>query len=150
VTLYDLGFYVLDAIVMVMLVRMKAASRRIELPTRLGPRWVIPCVFWGIALVGLFNYSGVFRIVQTVLLAGMGILYWGLNSGLSPEGIVIIGRLYPYKKLKSIRILDKEHRVEFSKGAGPAFIDFAPDQMKEVHHYLSKHAGLPLKNVRTR
>ena len=144
----DLLFYVLDAIVMATLFKMRRDSKRIEVATKLGPRWVIPCIFWGIAAIGLFNYSGVFRVIQTALLVIMGVLYWGLNSGLSPDGIVMIGKLYPYQKLKSIKVDDEGHRVEFSKGAAPAYIDFNEDQMKEVHRYLSKNAGLPVKSVR--
>ena len=60
----------------------------------------------------------------------------------------MIGKLYPYQKLKSIKVDDEGHRVEFSKGAAPAYIDFNEDQMKEVHRYLSKNAGLPVKSVR--
>ncbi len=147
-SLNDLIFYVLDAIVMVTLIKMQRDSKRIEISTKLGPRWVIPCIFWVIAAIGLFNYDGVFRVIQTALLVVMGLLYWGLNSGLSPDGIVMIGKLYPYKKLKSIKVDDEGHRVEFSKGAAPAYIDFREDQMKDVHRYLSKNAGLPVKNVR--
>ena len=101
-TVGDLIFYVFDAAILYMLYRMYNASKTIEVKTTLGPRWVIPALFWAIALLGLFNYSGAFRWIQTILLAVMGGIYWQMDSGLSPKGIVMIGRLYPYEKTKPI------------------------------------------------
>jgi len=149
-TVGDLIFYVLDILILVLLVRMYRNSKTIEIKTSLGPRWVIPAVFWAIALLGLFNYTGAFRWIQTILLAIMGGLYWMMDSGLSRKGMVMIGRLYPYEKIKPITIDDEDHCVNFTIRRASTPIYFMPEQMKEVRSYLSKYAGLPKRNVRTK
>lgn len=146
----DLSFYILDAVILVMLIRMKKASDAIEIRTDVGARWVIPAMFWGIALIGVFRYTGIFRAVQTAVLVGFGGLYWTFNSGLSKDGIVMIGRLYPYTKLKKIQVDDADHCVNFSKNGAMAPIPFKEEQMRDVRNYLVKYAGIAKHDVRTR
>ena len=149
-TVGDLIFYILDAVILYMLYRMYNSSKEIQVKTVLGPRWVIPALFWAIALLGFFNYKGVFRWVQTILLAVMGGIYWKMESGLSTKGVVMIGRLYPYEKTKPIVIDDEQHCVNFTIRRAPTPVYFLPEQMKEVRSYLSKHAGVAKKSTRTR
>ena len=149
-TVGDLIFYILDGVILFMLYRMYNNSKEIEVKTVLGPRWVIPALFWAIALLGLFNYKGAFRWIQTILLAVMGGIYWMMESGLSPKGVVMIGRLYPYEKTKPIVIDDEQHCVNFTIRRAPTPVYFHPDQMKEVRSYLSKHAGTAKKSARTK
>ncbi len=144
----DIIFYVLDVIIFIMLARMLRASHKIEIKTKAAPRWVIPCVFWAIAVIGIVNFSGVFRIIHTGCLILDGILYLFMESGLSEDGIVMIGRLYPYEKLTRIEVRDAENTVYFAKKGGLAPIMFREEQMKDVHSYLSKHAGIAKKDVR--
>ena len=146
----DIIFYVLDAVIMYMLIRMYRVSKTIEIKTSLGPRWVIPAIFWSIALLGLFNYRGVFRVIQTIMLVLMGAIYWTFDSGLCPQGVVMIGRLYPYEKTKPITVDDESHCVNFTIRKAPTPVFFPPEQMKEVHNYLAKHAGVAKKTVRTK
>ena len=146
----DIIFYVLDAVIMYMLIRMYRVSKTIEIKTSLGPRWVIPAVFWSIALLGLFNYRGVFRVIQTIMLVLMGAIYWTFDSGLCPQGVVMIGRLYPYEKAKPITVDDESHCVNFTIRKAPTPVFFPPEQMKDVHNYLAKHAGVAKKAVRTK
>ncbi len=149
-TVGDLIFYVLDAVILYMLYRMYQASKTIEIKTSVGPRWVIPAMFWVIALLGVFNYRGAFRVIQTIALAAMGAIYWTFDSGLSKKGVVMIGRLYPYEKTKPITVDEANHCVNFTIRRVPTAIFFLPEQMKDVHNYLSRHAGVPKRNVRTK
>ncbi len=144
-TVGDIIFYVLDAVILYMLYRMYNNSKEIEVKTVIGPRWVIPAMFWAIALLGFFNYSGVFRWIQTILLVVMGGIYWKMESGLSPKGVVMIGRLYTYEKTKPITVDDENHCVNFTIRRAPTPMYFPPDKMKEVRSYLSKHAGIAKK-----
>ena len=123
-------------------------SRKVEIPTRLGPRWVIPAVFWGIALVSNFNYTGSFRVIQTIILIVMGIMYWFMKSGLCPEGVVMIGRLYKYEKCKPMEIDDEFNALKLTIRRAPTEIRFPDQDMNDIRKYLSKHAGLAFKNVR--
>ena len=147
-TVGDLIFYILDAVVLVLLAKMLRDSRKVEIPTRLGPRWVIPAVFWGIALVSNFNYTGSFRVIQTIILIVMGIMYWFMKSGLCPEGVVMIGRLYKYEKCKPMEIDDEFNALKLTIRRAPTEIRFPDQDMNDIREYLSKHAGLAFKNVR--
>ena len=149
-TVGDLIFYVLDAIVLFMLGKMLRDSQKVEIETRLGPRWVIPCIFWGIAAVSNFNYTGSFRLIQTIILIVMGILYWFMKSGLAPEGVVMIGRLYRYEKCMPMEVDDEYECVRLTIRKAPAEIRFPDGDMKAIRKYLSDHAGIPIKNVRRR
>lgn len=146
----DLIFYVLDAVILFLLYRMHQNSKTIKIETSLGPRWVIPAMFWAIAALGFFNYTGVFRWIQTIVLIVMGGIYWTMNSGLAPKGVVMIGRLYPYEKCMPIKVDDETHCVNFTIRRAPTPVYFLPEQMKEVHSYLAKHAGIAKKTVRTK
>ncbi len=149
-TVGDLIFYVLDIVILAMLYQMYKNSREIEIKTSLGPRWVIPALFWAIAALGFFNYTGSFRWIQTITLIGMGAIYWMMDSGLSKKGIVVIGRLYTYEKVKPITIDDEHHCVNFTIRRAPTPVYFVPEQMKEVRNYLSKYAGTAKRAVRTK
>lgn len=150
-TVGDAIFYVLDAVILYMLYRMHQSSKTIEIKTTLGPRWVIPAMFWAVALLGAFNYQEpVFRIIQTAALIVMGAIYWTFDSGLSKKGVVMIGRLYPYEKAQPIMIDEENHCVNFTIRRAPTPVFFLPEQMAEVRNYLSKYAGMPKKNVRTK
>ncbi|MBP3867624.1 MAG: hypothetical protein IKF60_05390 [Solobacterium sp.] len=149
-TVGDLIFYVLDAAILFMLYRMYQASKTIEIKTSVGPRWVIPAMFWAIALLGLFNYRGAFRIIQTIALAVMGAIYWTFDSGLSKKGLVMIGRLYPYEKIKPITVDEANHCVNFTIRKVPTAIFFLPEQMRDVQNYLSHHAGVAKRAAKAR
>ncbi len=149
-TFMDLSFYILDTIIFFMLLSMLRNSGKIEVKTKAGSRWVIPCVFWGIAVLGMFNYKGVFLYIQTGCLIVFGIMYLFMESGLSQDGIVVIGKLYRYEKLKRIQVDDNDHCVNFARHGAMAPLIFQPEQMKEVRNYLSRYAGVAKHNVRTR
>ena len=61
---YDLVFYILDLMILIMEIRMIRVSQKVEIRTNAGPRWLIPVLFWAVAAVGMFNYSGIFRIAH--------------------------------------------------------------------------------------
>lgn len=147
---YDLVFYILDLMILIMEIRMIRVSQKVEIRTNAGPRWLIPVLFWAVAAVGMFNYSGIFRIAQTIALVVLGIVYWFMQSGLSPDGIVIIGRLYPWNKVSKVHIDEAEKNVTFNIGKGPVTVPFKTADMKEVRAYMSRHGGIAKKNVRTK
>ena len=80
----------------------------------------------------------------------LGIVYWFMQSGLSPDGIVIIGRLYPWNKVSKVHIDEAEKNVTFNIGKGPVTVPFKKADMKEVRAYMSRHGGIAKKNVRTK
>jgi len=141
----DLVFYVLDAVVLVMLGKMLMDSQKVEIETRLGPRWVIPVLFWGIAAMSAFNYTGMFRIIQTSVLILMGILYWFMKSGLAPEGVVMIGRFFKYENCTPIEIDDEFNSVKLTVRRSPTEIRFPDEDMNTIRKYLSEHAGTAFK-----
>lgn len=146
----NIVFYVLDAVIFAMLIKMTRDSGKIEIKTKVASRWIIPAIFWGIALLSFFSYNGIFRIVQVSALVLMGVIYATMNSGLSKEGIVMIGRLYPWKKCTPIQVKEEEHCIIATIRKAPSVIPFEPEQMKEVRSFLSKNAGLAKKEVRTK
>ena len=89
-TVGDLIFYLLDAVILYMLYRMYNSSKEIQVKTVLGPRGVIPALFWSIALLAFVNYNGSFRWIQIILLAVMGGIYLKIDSGRSTKGVVMI------------------------------------------------------------
>jgi len=144
----DIIFYVLDAVIAVMLARMLRDSGKVEIEAYAGPKWVIPGLFWSIALISVFTYQGIFRIIHTAVLIGFGIVYWFMKSGLSPEGVVMIGRLYPYEKSKPIKVHDENRTVDFTIRKAPTTVSFPNQDMHKVRAYLSDHAGMARKEVR--
>jgi hypothetical protein len=144
----DVIFYVLDAVILVMLIRMKRDSAKVEIEAYTGPKWVIPGMFWAIALLSAVNYRGTFRIIQTAVLAVFGVIYWFMKSGLAKDGVVMIGRLFPYEKTKPITFDEDRKAVNFTIRRGITTIFFPNEDMAKIRNYLCEHAGLPKKDVR--
>lgn len=136
----DLIFYLLDAVILYMLYRMRENSRRIQIRTSLGPRWVIPGMFWAVAALGFFNYTGSFRWIQTIMLGAMGVIFWQMDSGLSPKGVVMMGRLYPWEKCMPITVEEDTHCINITLRRLATPIFFLPEQMKDVRAYIAKHS----------
>ena len=136
----DLLFYAADIALLYVLYRFYRHSRAIRIRTSIGPQWMIPVLFWAVAALAFFNYSGVFRWVQTVVLTVAGAIYWKIDSGLSPRGVVMFGRLYPYEKTLPIRIDKKQHCVVFTIGRAKIPVYFLPEEMPRVKNYVVKHA----------
>ena len=144
----DVIFYVLDVIILVMLIRMQKDSAKVEIEAYTGPKWVIPGMFWAIALLSAVNYRGSFRLIQTITLIVFGVIYWFMKSGLAPDGVVMIGRLFPYEKTKPITFDEERKAVNFTVRRGITTIFFPKEDMTAIRNYLSEHAGLPKKDVR--
>jgi hypothetical protein len=139
----DLIFYVLDIAILVMLVRMLNASRRVELEVKAGSTLYVAIAFFLIALAGLLRYQGAFRWIQTAALVVMGVLYLFLKTGFSKTGIILFGQMYPYARIRNLRFNDEEHCLRFEDTKkvllhGPQhFLYYPPAQEKQIRDYLS-------------
>ena len=136
----DILVYLADIVLLYILFRFLRHSRAIHIRTSIGPQWMIPVIFWAVAALCFFNYTGVFRWIQTIVFLLAGGLYMRIDSGLSPRGIVMFGRLHPYEKTFPIRIDDRHHCVYFTMGKAKVPVYFLPEEMTEVRAYLTKHA----------
>jgi len=135
----DIIFYVLDIAILYMLWTMRQNSARVIVGTQIGPRWILPAVFWAIALAGFFNYTGVFRFIQSAALIAMGVIYWKMESGLSKDGVVMIGRLYRYEKIQPITVDEKNHCINCMMRGAKTPVFFPQEKMKDVKRCLAKY-----------
>ncbi len=144
----DWIIYLFDVLILAMEIRMLLICRKIEIKAKQKLRWVIPALFWGLAVVSAFMYTGTIRYIQPAAVFILGSLYWLMGSGLSRDGIVVIGKLYPYNKIIKYEFNEEAKQVQFYIKTGGIPLDFPDRGMKELRKYLSDKAGIPLKNVR--
>ncbi|MCH4207975.1 MAG: hypothetical protein LKF79_06430 [Solobacterium sp.] len=134
----DLLFYVMDAVIIGMLVKMLMTCSKVEVEIKQGLRWLIPVLFMAIAVFSFIKFEGIFRYIQAALLTVMAVMYWFMKTGLTPDGIVMIGRFVPYKKAGSLFMDENDHTLHFQfKGSTEIYYNAAEEQA--IREYLEAH-----------
>lgn len=138
----DLIFYILDVVIIVMLVKWHINCRKIRVETKVGAKWLIPALFIVVAVIGFFKYEDdfVFRIVQPAILVICAGLYYTVKSGLSDDGIIMMGALTKWEKAGSVTLNRKESCVIFKLRGKTAALYFDPDQLDDVRKFLAERA----------
>lgn len=131
-------YYGLDVLILVNILLVVRTSKTIELVANMGFRWLVPGLFWGVAIIGLFRYEGTFRIVQTIVLIVMGILYYFVRSGLNQDGIIAMGRLTRYEDAGNYVFDENLNTLRFYTNKKQASVMFSPEQSNDVQNYLAK------------
>ena len=138
----DLIFYILDLIIIVMLLRWHGNCRKIRIETKIGAKWIIPAIFIVVAVIGFFKYQDdpYFRYIQTGALLLCAVLYYTMRSGLSDDGVVMMGALTKWEKAGSITLNKKESCIIFKLRGKTAALYFDPDQLYDVRNFLAQRS----------
>ena len=138
----DLIFYILDIVIIVMLMRWHGNCRKIRIETKIGAKWIIPAIFIVVAVVGFFKYQDdpYFRYIQTGALLLCAVLYYTMRSGLSDDGVVMMGALTKWEKAGSITLNKKESCIIFKLRRKTAALYFDPDQLNDVRNFLAQRS----------
>ena len=138
----DLIFYILDIVIIVMLMRWHGNCRKIRIETKIGAKWIIPAIFIVVAVVGFFKYQDdpYFRYIQTGALLLCAGLYYTMRSGLSDDGVVMMGALTKWEKAGSITLNKKESCIIFKLRGKTAALYFDPDQLNDVRNFLAQRS----------
>ena len=136
----DLIFYILDIVIIVMLMRWHGNCRKIRIETKIGAKWIIPAIFIVVAVIGFFKYQDdpYFRYIQTGALLLCAGLYYTMRSGLSDDGVVMMGALTKWEKAGSITLNKKESCIIFKLRGKTAALYFDPDQLNDVRNFLAQ------------
>ena len=138
----DLIFYILDIVISVMLMRWHGNCRKIRIETKIGAKWIIPAIFIVVAVIGFFKYQDdpYFRYIQTGALLLCAGLYYTMRSGLSDDGVVMMGALTKWEKAGSITLNKKESCIIFKLRGKTAALYFDPDQLNDVRNFLAQRS----------
>ena len=138
----DLIFYILDIVIIVMLMRWHGNCRKIRIETKIGAKWIIPAIFIVVAVIGFFKYQDdpYFRYIQTGSLLLCAGLYYTMRSGLSDDGVVMMGALTKWEKAGSITLNKKESCIIFKLRGKTAALYFDPDQLNDVRNFLAQRS----------
>ncbi len=134
--------YVFDIVMLVVFARMLVISNTVKIETKVGNKmkWMIPVLFIAIAVIGFVRYEGIFRIVQFVVPIILGIMYYFMKSGLSDEGIVMMGSLIKFHKAGQVTLSRSDNSIYFVKNKITTALFFEEDQFDEVRDFLKKHS----------
>ena len=134
--------YVFDIVMLVAFARMLVISNTIKIETKVGNKmkWMIPVLFIAIAVIGFVRYEGIFRIVQFIVPIILGIMYYFMKSGLSDEGIVMMGSLIKFHKAGQVTLSRSDNSIYFVKNKITTALFFEEDQFDEVRDFLKKHS----------
>ena len=134
--------YVFDIVMLVAFARMLVVSNTVKIETKVGNKmkWMIPVLFIAIAVIGFVRYEGIFRIVQFVVPIILGIMYYFMKSGLSDEGIVMMGSLIKFRKAGQVTLSRSDNSIYFVKNKITTALFFEEDQFDEVRDFLKKHS----------
>ena len=138
----DLIFYILYIVIIVMLMRWHGNCRKIRIETKIGAKWIIPAIFIVVAVIGFFKYQDdpYFRYIQTGALLLCAGLYYTMRSGLSDDGVVMMGALTKWEKAGSITLNKKESCIIFKLRGKTAALYFDPDQLNDVRNFLAQRS----------
>ena len=134
--------YVFDIVMLVAFARMLVISNTVKIETKVGNKmkWMIPVLFIAIAVIGFVRYEGIFRIVQFIVPIILGIMYYFMKSGLSDEGIVMMGSLIKFHKVGQVTLSRSDNSIYFVKNKITTALFFEEDQFDEVRDFLKKHS----------
>ncbi len=136
----DILFYVLDAVIFVMLLQWMRNGKKVKILIRPGMQWLIPAIFVAVAVFGWFRYDGLFKYIQTAALLVFAVMYYFMKSGLSDEGIVLNGALTPWDAAGKVTLSKKDHSITYRSKRRDIALYFAPEQMEEVRKFLANRA----------
>ena len=138
----NLILYVFDVVMLVAFARMLMVSNTVKIETMVGNKmkWMIPVLFLAIAMFGFIRYEGVFRIVQFIVPIILGVMYYFMKSGLSDEGIVMMGSLIKFHKAGQVMLSRSDHSIYFVRNKIQTALFFEEDQFDEVRNFLKEHS----------
>ncbi len=134
--------YVFDIVMLVAFARMLVVSNTVKIETKVGNKmkWMIPVLFIAIAVIGFVRYEGIFRIAQFIAPIILGIMYYFMKSGLSDEGIVMMGSLIKFHKAGQVTLSRSDNSIYFVKNKITTALFFEEEQFDEVRDFLKKHS----------
>ena len=132
----NLILYVFDVVMLVAFARMLMVSNTVKIETKVGNKmkWMIPVLFLAIAMIG------VFRIVQFIVPIILGVMYYFMKSGLSDEGIVMMGSLIKFHKAGQVMLSRSDNSIYFVRNKIQTALFFEEDQFNEVRNFLKEHS----------
>lgn len=130
----------LDLGVFVMFLVFLRNSRQVVVETKVGKKWLIPVAFLAVGVIGLKRYPAPFSYVQCFALVGLGLMYYKMKSGLSQRGIVMMGSLMKYEKIKEITLSWKDNCIFFEHQRRQLALFFREEQYDDVLAFLKKRA----------
>lgn len=138
----NLILYVFDVVMLVAFARMLMVSNTVKIETKVGNKmkWMIPVLFLAIAMIGFIRYEGVFRIVQFIVPIILGVMYYFMKSGLSDEGIVMMGSLIKFYKAGQVMLSRSDNSIYFVRNKIQTALFFEEDQFDEVRNFLKEHS----------
>lgn len=134
----EIVLLVLDAVVGIMFGFMLRNSAKVEVESLVGNRYVVFVLFVLLAIVGFFHNEGIFRFIQSGIVILLGLMYLNMKSGLSPEGVVLMGSLAKYKKIKSITLSKNDSSLFFEHMKKTNALFFRPEQYDDFRNYLAR------------
>ena len=138
----NLILYVFDVVMLVAFARMLLVSNTVKIETKVDNKmkWMIPVLFLAIAVIGFVRYEGVFRIVQFIVPIILGVMYYFMKSGLSDEGIVMMGSLIKFHKAGQVMLSRSDNSIYFVRNKIQTALFFEEDQFDEVRNFLKEHS----------
>ena len=138
----NLILYVFDVVMLVVFARMLMVSNTVKIETKVENKmkWMIPVLFLAIAIIGFVRYEGVFRIVQFIVPIVLGVMYYFMKSGLSDEGIVMMGSLIKFHKAGQVMLSRSDNSIYFVRNKIQTALFFEEDQFDEVRNFLKEHS----------
>lgn len=135
----DIIYYLADAFVVTLFIRMYMSSRKVIIEADPGNRFVVSGFLFLLGLFGIFVYDGIFRIIQTCVMLFLSVMLWLLKSGLAKEGAVAGGSMIPYSKIETMTILKKECKVQVTSKRGTTGLQFKREQLVKVMDMLKPY-----------
>lgn len=138
----DIGniiFSVIDVVIVILLVFWVKTSRKVIVEAKSGSKLIFSMMFYFVAIMSYFQYSGITKWIQTIALLVIGTLFYFVKSGVSEEGVIITGVLTTWNEAKEVTLNYADGCLSLQGRHRPVKLFFDKKQMNEVRNVVDKN-----------
>ncbi len=135
----DYIFCAVDLVIIVLLIFWVNTSRKVIVEAKAGSKLVFSAMFYVVAVMSFFQYSGFLKYFQTISLIVIGTLFYFVKSGVSEEGIIMTGVLTTWNDAQKITVNYADGCMSFEGKHRPVKLYFDKKQLNEVRDILNKN-----------
>lgn len=108
---------------------------------RAGSIKVVVILFFGLGLLQYLSHRNLYSLITFISITIAGIIYLLIPSGIGKNEFIILGRIYPYNKVKYLELAEENNvlQLKFEYKRRTYFLFADKDKEDEVRKIVKKY-----------
>ena len=108
---------------------------------RAGSIKVVVILFFGLGLLQYLSHRSLYSLITFISITIAGIIYLLIPSGIGKNEFIILGRIYPYNKVKYLELAEENNvlQLKFEYKRRTYFLFADKDKEDEVRKIVKKY-----------